>query len=421
MSIASNTHAQLLDRLKNTAKNKIEERLERKVSEVIDQEADKAEESVKQQKKNDKKEKPSNTSEVRDEKNKVKPKNKDQFIAGDVELFIENFNEDVVEEFPLKWYTNNKGITADLGKDGKWLRMYHSSKYLSPNFSEPLPEDFTVEFDLLVDLKYDGYVFPDILIQLINSKESDKDGRKFMMDDDYNNSLTSASLLLSPGHEGSSRLAIESRANKATYFSKEAIKFDLLDKNYGKKIKVNIWAQKQRLRVWFDDVKVLDIPQALPSKHGFNRLTFSINNSIQPDEEIKVLVSNVRCAVGKPDLREKLLKEGKFVTNGIYFDTNQSKIKANSLDLIEEIAELLTENKSMRFNIVGHTDGDGSVETNRILSQRRAEAVKQILCEKYNIDSSRLTTEGKGEDQPIADNQTEAGKAKNRRVEFIRL
>ena len=75
----------------------------------------------------------------------------------------------------------------------------------------------------------------------------------------------------------------------------------------------------------------------------------------------------------------------------------------------------------MRLKIVGHTDSDGNEAANRELSQRRAEAVKNALVSVYGIDGSRLQTEGKGEMEPVEDNATTEGKAKNRRVEFVKI
>ena len=73
----------------------------------------------------------------------------------------------------------------------------------------------------------------------------------------------------------------------------------------------------------------------------------------------------------------------------------------------------------MNLKIVGHTDSDGNDSSNRDLSKRRAQSVKNALVSIYNIDESRLKVDGKGEAQPVADNNTPEGKAQNRRVEFI--
>ena len=75
----------------------------------------------------------------------------------------------------------------------------------------------------------------------------------------------------------------------------------------------------------------------------------------------------------------------------------------------------------IKVKIVGHTDSDGVDDANLDLSKRRAESVKSDLAKTYSIDSGRLATEGKGESQPIAPNDLGINKAKNRRVEFIKL
>ncbi|MGI9546517.1 MAG: OmpA family protein, partial [Flavobacteriaceae bacterium] len=82
---------------------------------------------------------------------------------------------------------------------------------------------------------------------------------------------------------------------------------------------------------------------------------------------------------------------------------------------------VLMQEKSMNLNIVGHTDADGDDASNLDLSKRRAEAVKNTLVNIYNIDASRMQSEGKGETEPVGDNNTVDGKAQNRRVEFIKI
>jgi OOP family OmpA-OmpF porin len=76
--------------------------------------------------------------------------------------------------------------------------------------------------------------------------------------------------------------------------------------------------------------------------------------------------------------------------------------------------------EAMDLNIIGHTDADGDAGSNIQLSKDRAEAVKNALVQVYGIDTSRLTTEGMGEADPVGDNSTTEGKAQNRRVEFIK-
>ena len=122
-----------------------------------------------------------------------------------------------------------------------------------------------------------------------------------------------------------------------------------------------------------------------------------------------------------PDTRNKLMKEGKLVTHGILFDVNSDKVKSESYGTLKEIAQVLTENPTVKVKIIGHTDGDGDADKNLDLSKRRAASVKSELAKTFSIDASRIETDGKGKTEPIAPNDTPINKAQNRRVEFIKL
>ena len=141
-----------------------------------------------------------------------------------------------------------------------------------------------------------------------------------------------------------------------------------------------------------------------------------MNNDID-----RYLIGNIKFSAGAPDTRNKLITEGKFVTRGILFDVNSDKIKPESFGTLKDIAGVLTENPSVKVNIVGHTDADGKDADNLILSKRRAESVKANLVKNFGIDAARLETDGKGASQPVDKNTTPEGKANNRRVEFIKL
>jgi outer membrane protein OmpA-like peptidoglycan-associated protein len=78
-------------------------------------------------------------------------------------------------------------------------------------------------------------------------------------------------------------------------------------------------------------------------------------------------------------------------------------------------------NPSIKFKIIGHTDSDGDNNSNQILSEKRAESVKNYLISNFNIFSKNLIPEGKGESNPVKDNNTLDGKAENRRVEFVKI
>jgi outer membrane protein OmpA-like peptidoglycan-associated protein len=106
---------------------------------------------------------------------------------------------------------------------------------------------------------------------------------------------------------------------------------------------------------------------------------------------------------------------------GIYFDSGKSAIKPESEPALAEIAKLLKNDAALKLNVVGHTDNDGTLETNMKLSEARAAAVVQALVAKYGISSARLKAFGVGPLAPVASNDTPDGKAKNRRVELVKL
>jgi OOP family OmpA-OmpF porin len=131
-------------------------------------------------------------------------------------------------------------------------------------------------------------------------------------------------------------------------------------------------------------------------------------------------LANLRVATGAPDTRNKILTEGKWVTHGILFDVNSDRIKPESYGTLKEMAGVLTESGDLKVLIVGHTDSDGDDATNMDLSRRRPASVKAALASEFKIDAARMDTDGKGESQPIDKNDNAAGKANNRRVEFIK-
>ncbi|MBO5225448.1 MAG: OmpA family protein [Parabacteroides sp.] len=107
--------------------------------------------------------------------------------------------------------------------------------------------------------------------------------------------------------------------------------------------------------------------------------------------------------------------------SGILFATNSSTVSAASKSALRTLATSLEANPDTDIKIIGHTDNTGKVDYNQILSEKRAKSVFDYLMEDQGISSKRMTYEGKGIHEPIADNSTEAGRAQNRRVEIIIL
>ena len=119
------------------------------------------------------------------------------------------------------------------------------------------------------------------------------------------------------------------------------------------------------------------------------------------------------------DIYEKLNAEG-HIALYINFETGKSDIKSESQKVIDEMAEMLKTNPSIKVSIEGHTDNVGNAASNKTLSEARGKAVMNAIIAK-GIDKSRLSSKGWGQEKPIEDNKTEDGKAKNRRVEIVKL
>ena len=103
----------------------------------------------------------------------------------------------------------------------------------------------------------------------------------------------------------------------------------------------------------------------------------------------------------------------------IRFDFNKAVIKPESMPIVEAVADIMKAHQNIKIEVQGHTDNKGAAKLNKTLSDKRAKAVRDALINN-GIDPSRLTAKGYGMERPIADNKTEQGRAKNRRVQFIR-
>ena len=118
---------------------------------------------------------------------------------------------------------------------------------------------------------------------------------------------------------------------------------------------------------------------------------------------------------------DKSIKEsGKAALYGIYFDTGKADVKPESEAALKEIAKLLEGSANLNLYVVGHTDNTGTLEVNMKLSQDRAVAVVNALVSKYRIDITRLRACGDGPTAPVASNDSEEGRALNRRVELVK-
>ena len=156
--------------------------------------------------------------------------------------------------------------------------------------------------------------------------------------------------------------------------------------------------------------------------------TMAASDSSPLHERIGVLVTVVepkpmesgQVTVDVKGLQTGLAADGKIALYGIYFDTGKADVKPESKPQLDEMAKLLTADKALRVVIVGHTDNQGTIDGNVALSQKRAEAIVAALVKDYRIDGKRLLAKRVASFAPVASNESEDGRAKNRRVELVR-
>ena len=401
------------NRVKDKAVEKVEERIENKAGEAVDKGLDEIENTVTGKSKSTDEEASDEETTTPAQTKKTTPpaqanaptlmsNTKYDFVPGDKILYFEDFAQDAVGDFPALWTTNGGGEVKTLNlASGNWFHMNKEDAVYCYTKSIAFPQNFIMEFDVIPDGNFsNGYTItfyedPDN-VELTDDLYPGTKGLHISFDEGtwytkgYHNEMDAGGWI-----EGQST-------------TKPVV--------YGQVNHVIIWVQNRRVRMYHQGAKVLDMPTNVHAGTKFNRFRFSGWSTYSTP-----YVSNLKITTATPDMRSKLLTEGKLVTYGIYFDVNKDVVKAESFGTISEIVQTLKENPTVRIKIIGHTDSDGDDAKNLDLSRRRALSVKNTLVNQFGIDASRIQTDGKGETEPLAPNTTSESKAKNRRVEFIKL
>lgn len=327
------------------------------------------------------------------------------YVPGDNLLFYDDFGDEFIGDFPSKWNTNGSGEIVTVNEsDQKWLEMVSGYNiYFIPDVPA-LPEEYTIEFDVMaIGLSRQTSSTAVFRIDL-SDNTGFKEGANFV------HAQLPFCQYAPVGITMSNHIN-----NKREIYS--VVKADLRDEVLNIP-HISIAVNKQRFRLWVNEEKHIDIPRIVPEGGVLSTLKFHMNNF--KDGEERLFISNLKVSEGGLDLRRTLITDGRVSTNGILFQVGSARIQPQSMGIIRQISQVLQQEKDMKLNIVGHTDSDGTEESNLKLSQQRAEAVREALIDIYGIDGSRLSAEGKGESEPVAENSSPDGKAKNRRVEFIK-
>lgn len=414
--------------VKQKAKDKTIDRADQRTDEGIDEGLDAVEDGVKSLFKKKEKKQKSEQEETDEEENsdensdetetpQIKKKiesskpvqeptlqsaTKYDFVPGDKVIMFEDFSQDEIGDFPALWTTNGSGEVRTLNLyPGKWLYMNTADKIYALMKDLPLPDNFIFEFDVVPSGAEEDADNSSFYLSLFGGSG------EYMNDDLY----PGEGFHITCSNTGWEVTGYREGAGETINGTSDLAPLDINKLNH-----VIVWVQKRRVRIYHKGQKVVDMPTIIYEGTKFNRLRYSLWS-----QRGMSYITNIRFTTAKPDMRSKLLTEGKIVSYGIYFDVNSDKVKTESYGTLKEIAKVLTDNPGVRIKIVGHTDGDGDAAKNLDLSKRRAAAVKSELSKTFSIDAGRIETDGKGKTEPIAPNDTPANKAQNRRVEFIKL
>jgi outer membrane protein OmpA-like peptidoglycan-associated protein len=320
---------------------------------------------------------------------------KNDFVPGDEIIFDDDQVSEQVGEFPSQWdlIKGEAEIASINGKKCIIFEAQYNEGHITPlmkDMKNYLPDEFTIELDFWMDKpnsqqSYWVYLYNDVKKKNMVELEIGV----------YDGNGQLSWQYLTPTDE--------SRSGKGGY---------TLKRNSWHHLSLSF--NKRAFKAYVDGIRIANVPAVgKPS-------SFSFRGRYWHTDEKTVAVTNVRIAKGAVPLYDRMMTDGKFITYGITFDVGKSAIKPESMGEINRIVKLMTDNPELKFSVEGHTDSTGKADANQKLSDERSAAVVAKLVE-TGIAKDRLQSAGKGQTSPIADNGTDEGRAKNRRVEFVKI
>ncbi len=331
---------------------------------------------------------------------------KTDFVPGDEIFFDDPVENEKVGEFPLHWdFLSGEECEIITLNGEQVIKLSGWYGTIAPLMKEAdyLPEEFTIEFDVWspatggssnndhIDLILSSEENSEIVVVVLNPAFNETPLEGSQADVIYN--------FLSPS--GDPR---EGRAKGETL---------------APLIQPDAWLHvaasfnKRAFKYYVNGVRMVNLPNVMrPTRMALR----SVSNC---DEKDRFYLKDIRMAKGAVPLYDRLMSEGKIVTYAITFETGKADLKPEAMIEINRIAKLMQENPGLEFEVQGHCDATGSDRVNDPLSQKRAEAIVAALVEQ-GIAQTRLTPVGKGSHEPIASNGTDEGRARNRRVEFVK-
>ena len=409
LTCSANANAQfggLLNKVKQKVKDKVEQKVDRTIDKALDGAEKKADDTVKGAVKSNASDE--NQAEQGEEgKNVQTGGNRSDFVPGAVVLFEDNLAGEQIGEFPSKWdlYDGSAEVATVNGVKAIYMPNDANEVIIRPLVKQKsyLGDEFTLEFDWWLQKEEDN------AIEIIFTEEDNFDSPK----------LTNIRLWTGFGGE----VTVDYLAQNGDRRDSESKIDKFIQWNNWNHIAVSF--NKRALKVYFNGTRVNNLPNVKVGQ-AF-RLFATIWGGYHNDYRY---LTNFRLGKGAVALYDRnttdvsavekaMAETGKFVTNNILFDTGKATLKPESMAEIQKVADYMKKNPSVRFEVQGHTDNQGSDKVNDPLSQQRAEAIVKALAG-MGVDDFNLKAVGKGSHEPVADNSTAEGRAKNRRVAFVK-
>ena len=408
MSMDANAQG-FLKRLKDKAVEKVKDKIENKVERETDEVMDDVLDGKKKEKSSKKNRNDADDSSASASDEQPQATTSSDFKRGSVILFQDDVTAEQVGEFPSKWDMFSGTVETKTLGGVKAINPTDNAQ-IQPLIKEQgayLPEEFTIEYDFYYWNSKDDVGLNDMkLILAVTKNRSEFPGEGYDSGD-----LTAFVLMHG---------VCDTREHSYTFNGNKDGAFEYSFKKGWNHVALSF--NKRALKVYFNDKRVVNLPRVnqptwmcFQVPFEYKNLTF-IRNVVIAKGAVALYDRNAQDVSAV----EKAIQEtGKFVTNNILFDTGKATLKQESMIEIMKVADYMKKNPNVRFEVQGHTDNQGSDKINDPLSQQRAEAIVKAL-EGLGVDGFNLRAVGKGSHEPVADNKTEAGRAKNRRVEFIK-
>ena len=298
---------------------------------------------------------------------------KPTFAAGGISIFVDSLQKEQAGEFPSRWDLIGSGLVEIMEMDGGPVIGFVNAATIMPLMETKnyLPPHFTIELEAY----FHNAGNEAITISMGNRK------------------ITTRFSLAGVNQDGTLNRTSKPRT---TGWKQLSLSFN-----------------KRSLQVFMEEERLVNIPNIKVPPHSFSIKALSGNAS----KNKFTVIRNIRVMEGGLPLYDRLVTDGRFVTQRIQFESGKARLRPASKLALQEVALVLRDHPEVALIIEGHTDGEGTEANNQTLGQQRAAAVKAALMEE-GIAGERLEVISYGEAQPIAENDTAEGRFLNRRVVF---